>query len=244
MDRLDALRKLYDSLEHLKSRCGGMLTLSSCHGRLKWPERGIYFFFEPGEVRRESGDGPRVVRVGTHALTTTSKTSLWRRLSQHAGRKKSGGGNHRGSIFRLLVGEAMMRRDGLQEPASWGVKGDLTAAAEKLGWQASDLRVSERPLEQAVSEYIGRLPFLIAAAEDTAGPSSARGFIERNAIALLSNYGRSPIDPPSSGWLGNWSTRDRVKGSGLWNNKHVDEEWSPELLTALDQCISRTSSIG
>ena len=29
-----------------------------------------------------------------------------------------------------------------------------------------------------------------------------RGYIERNAIALLSNYGKPAIDPPSPGWLG------------------------------------------
>jgi len=34
-------------------------------------------------------------------------TTLWARLSQHRGSAKSGGGNHRCSIFRLLVGRAL-----------------------------------------------------------------------------------------------------------------------------------------
>jgi hypothetical protein len=33
--------------------------------------------------------------------------------------------------------------------------------------------------------------------DDEPGPQSLRGCIERNAIALLSNYGKLPIDPPS-----------------------------------------------
>ena len=63
---------------------------------------------EDGECRSDSGDGLRVVRVGTHALTSSSRTTLWKRLSQHKGQKASGGGNHRGSIFRLLVGSTVL----------------------------------------------------------------------------------------------------------------------------------------
>jgi hypothetical protein len=35
---------------------------------MSWPRRGVYFFFENGEMRSETGTGPRVVRVGTHAM--------------------------------------------------------------------------------------------------------------------------------------------------------------------------------
>ena len=71
---------------------------------MDWPKRGVYFFFKPGETRRDGT--PRVVRVGTHALKTGSGTSLWDRLSKHRGNlagRSPGAGNHRGSIFRLHV---------------------------------------------------------------------------------------------------------------------------------------------
>jgi hypothetical protein len=55
----------------------------------------VYFFREAGETRCDSGNGPRIVRVGTHALKAGSSTKLWTRLSQHRG-KSAGGGNHRG----------------------------------------------------------------------------------------------------------------------------------------------------
>src|SRR5690242_13971991 len=104
MDRRADLIRFYEILGTLEKKVGGKRTLAECDGRMPWPRRGVYFFFEPGEVRSDSGGGPRVVRVGTHALANGSTTTLWRRLSQHRGSKRSGGGNHRGSIFRLLVG--------------------------------------------------------------------------------------------------------------------------------------------
>lgn len=243
MNRLDAIKKLYEVLDQLAERCDGTRTLNGCHGRLNWPRRGVYFFFEEGEVRRESGNGQRVVRVGTHALSSGSKTSLWQRLSQHAGQKKSGGGNHRGSIFRLLVGEAMKRRDGLTEPASWGIGSHPAATAEKLAQTAGQVRSSESALEQAVSAYISRMPFLAVAVEDDAGPDSERGLIERNAIALLSNFGRSSLDAPSPSWLGSWSGRNRVRESGLWNNNHVDEEWSSDFFPIFAASAKRTAAL-
>ena len=59
------------------------------------------------EDRSDTGSGPRIIRVGTHALKTGSRTTLWTRLSQHKGQPGSGGGNHRGLIFRLIGGRAV-----------------------------------------------------------------------------------------------------------------------------------------
>jgi len=90
-----------------------------------------------------------------------------------------------------------------------------------------------------VSEYIRVLPFLFVAVEDEPGPASLRGVIERNSIALLSNYQRGALDPASSTWLGTQSGRDRVRMSGLWNNNHVNEEYEPAYLDLLERvCLS------
>jgi hypothetical protein len=58
--------------------------------------------------------------------------------------------------------------------------------------------------------------------------------IERNAIALLSNYGKAVIDPPSPDWLGRHCDRERVRISGLWNNNHVDEAYDPGFLDLME----------
>lgn len=85
------------------------------------PNRGVYFFFDENEPRSDSGCGPRVVRVGTHGLTVGSKSSLRARLAQHRGTIGTGSGNYRGSIFRLLVGQALISKEALDVP-TWGKK--------------------------------------------------------------------------------------------------------------------------
>jgi hypothetical protein len=82
------------------------------------------------------------------------------------------------------------------------------------------------------------MPFLWLAVEDEAGPESQRGYIERNSIALLSNYNRAPLDPPSPGWLGFHCNREKVRNSGLWNSSHVDETYDPEFLDEVDRLVS------
>jgi hypothetical protein len=160
--------------------------------------RGVYFFFEPSEGRSDSGGGPRVVRIGTHALGSGSRSTLRQRLGQHRG-ALSGGGNHRGSIFRLLVGQALLAKGGLRSCTSWAVKGTAADASASLGIDRDKLVCAEASVEQAVSAYLGTLPFLWASVDDGPSPDSQRGFIERNAIGLLSNYGRTVLDPPQPG---------------------------------------------
>ena len=89
-----------------------------------------------------------------------------------------------------------------------------------------------------VSQVIGRMPFLWLPLEDEAGPVSRRGYIERNSIALLSNYNRPLIDPPSQDWLGRHCDRERVRNSGLWNSNHVDESHDPAFSVELDRLVS------
>jgi hypothetical protein len=230
--RLEHLKEFYRLLGRLELANGGARLLADCTGRQGWPRRGVYFFREQGEERADTGSGPRIVRVGTHALKAGSSTSLWTRLSQHRGQARTGGGNHRGSIFRLIVGTALITRDG-HTCESWD---DRRSAAPK------EVRAGELKLEQEVSRTIGAMPFLWLAIDDDPGPDSARGFIERNAIALLSNFGKEPIDPPSPSWLGYHCSRERVRASGLWNNNHVDESYDPAFLTRMEQLVGQSGA--
>lgn len=197
---------------------------------MNWPQRGVYFFTEACEERNESGNGPRVVRVGTHALKLNGRTTLWNRLSQHRGRSRNGRGNHRGSIFRLIVGKSLMARDGYNFP-TWGDKSSASREA----------RNDEVRLEEEVSRVIGAMPFLWLPINDEPGPESLRGLIERNSIALLSNYGREKIDPASDNWLGHHCDRARVRSSGLWNSNHVDEPYDPAFLDKLERLVDHAA---
>lgn len=226
--RLDDIRQFYELLGQLERKLGGTRTLAPSHLAAAWPERGVYFFFEPGETRSTSGSGPRVVRVGTHALKTDSTTTLWSRLRQDRGNlggARPDGGNHRVSIFRLHVGTALIAKQPDRWPPEitrwWAVGSDAPAS----------VRDREYPLEQAVSKYIRTMPLLWLAINDAPGPGSLRGYIERNSIALLSGTNRDvAVDRPSPGWLGRWATSEAVQQSGLWNVNHLNEPNDPEFL--------------
>ena len=227
--KTDDLVRFYTALEHLESGVGGKRGLSRCDGKMDWPERGVCFFFENGESRSGSGDGPRIVYVGTHALTRSSKRTLWNRLSQHRGSVKTGGGNHRGSILRLLIGEALMEQDPGCRINTWG-KGSSTPP---------DVRAAEFELERMVSRVVGEMPFLWLEVDDSPGSESLRGYIKRNAIALLSNYHGTPVDQASDNWLGCCSPREKVQHSGLWNQRHVEDNYDPEFLSELESFVSK-----
>ena len=227
--RTDDLVRFYAALERLESAGGEKRRLSHCHSRMDWPKRGVCFFFEHGESQTHSGDGQRVVFVGTHAVTRGSKASLWNRLSTHRGPTKTGGGNDRGSIFRLLVGEALAECDPECRVDTWG-KGSSALA---------DVRATESELEQMVSRVIGEMPFLWLEVDDEPGSESLRDYVKRNAVALLSGYNGVPVDPPSGGWLGNHSSREKVRRSGLWNQEHVGGNYDPGFLSALEDLVAR-----
>lgn len=206
-------------MEELQEQCGGFRRLADCIGRMAWPKRGVYFFFENGENRSDSGIGLRVVRVGSHALTQSSRTTLWSRLQQHRGNANGEEGNHRGSVFRLLIGDAIIkdREAGTfadQASTLWGVGGNAPA----------DVRNRERPIENAVCKYLGNMPFLWIGINADPGPNCPRGILERNCIGLLSNYHKEKsLDPPSKTWLGHHSSKETVRNSGLWNQNHIGE---------------------
>lgn len=227
--RLADLHRFYELMAELDTRTRGKRLLQDCHGRMDWPQRGVYFFFEDEEMRTHSRNESRVVRIGTHALKSGSRTTLWKRLSQHKGVARSGGGNHRGSIFRLIVGTALLDRDGLKSE-SWDNR-QPTAPRE--------MRLAEQPIEQTVSGVIGAMPFLWLDVGDDAGAESERGIIERGSIALLSNWRNEPIDPSSDSWLGNYCNRERVRKSGLWNSNHVDEAYDPRFLDVLERRVEQ-----
>ncbi len=226
MNRLSDIVHFYTILDRLEKHQCGKKTLASCNGRMNWPRRGVYFFFENGEFRTDTGTGDRVVRVGTHAVRTGSRTTLWRRLAQHRG-TLSGGGHHRGSIFRSLIGDSAARQHSPYSPLTWGQDKTASAAIRKL----------EADHEQLVSRIIGAMQFIVLEIDDEPASTSLRALIERNSINLLSNYGRKKIDPPSPDWLGHHSSRERVCGSGLWNQDYVNKDYDPRFLDTLERLV-------
>jgi len=234
MSRKQDLERFYSLLNRLETKVNDKRKLKNCNGRINWPNRGIYFFFAHDEWR-DDGSQLRVTRIGTHALKKDSKTTLWNRLRQHRGFNRGSfpdGGNQRGSIFRRIVGEAIIKKKGLENEYPHWSQGS-TASRE--------IREHEYELEKRVSSYIRALPFLWLKIDDKSSPDSDRGYIERNSIALLSNYQKDTIDERSKDWLGYHSPKHKIRRSGLWNSNHVDERYDPAFLDILERYIEEWS---
>lgn len=221
--REEDIERFYVLLKRLEERVGGKRRLGKRSGRMKWPRRGVYFFFEEGECRKNPSDGLRVVRVGTHALKRGAKSRLWGRLSQHRGVLKHGGGYHGHSIFRYHVGLALAKRDDRPKPESW------------------KKHKSDCDLERRVSEHIRNMPLLWLNVPDAPRPESQRGCIEANAIQLLTDTSGYFADSPSRTWLGHYSQNQRIRNSGMWNAVHTGEQkYDPSFLDIMRDCIENT----
>lgn len=234
MTRLAHVKRFYQLLDEVALQLGGTRRLADCSGKSGWPLKGVYFFFEEGENRSTSGNGARVVRVGTHATNNKSRATLWHRLHAHRGYLRGalvGGGNCRGSIFRRHLGAAFIQRDSLNVH-TW----DRGQSAPR------DVREAEHEIERLVSRYIGAMPFLwleVSAGND--GGQLMRCRIEANSIGLLSNqqsqHTGGPIDPSSPSWIGGNSPRAAIRDSGLWNVDHVAEEYDESFLEDLQALV-------
>jgi len=188
-----------------KRKLGDLLNSS-----LKMPLQGVYFFFENGELRDCSKE-QRVVRIGTHAAQAKSKASIKQKLSHHKG-PESLYGNHRASVFRELIGYSVINKQNLTIK-SWGIRKEKSNLA---------VIQSEKFLEKQVSEYIRNMNFMILEVPGDSSKDNDRAIIERNSIALLSNYNRIPINAPSVDWMGNLCLKPKIIESGLWNSNYVE----------------------
>ncbi|MDQ3699330.1 MAG: hypothetical protein M3442_00235 [Chloroflexota bacterium] len=184
MARLQGIKRFYTALYRLRQRLGGYQSLSG-ESLPAIPVRGgIYFLFEPGEVRSHSGRSARVVRVGKAA-------NLRARLYAHHGAAS-------------LRGPSVV---GWHPHFHWYVQEALDSGRKHL----------KGAVGQSAGVTIKCMQFLWLPISDT----QERERLETNSIRLLSNYGRTPIDPASPKWLGHRSPRPQVQQSHVWNVQNV-----------------------
>ena len=101
------------------------------------------------------------------------------------------------------------------------------------------VRAGEADHEKQVSTHIGAMSVLWVDVPDEPGPESARAYVERNSIALLSNR-LAPFERPSAAWLGRFSAREAIRQSGLWNLNYLQLEFDPAFLEVLRDSVERT----
>lgn len=213
------LRSIYGLLSQAIER-GDSFLLAELSTR-SLPRKGVYIFLDDAELNF-LGDCPRIVRIGTHGVSAGSKSTLRNRLRNHLGTAE-GGGNHRGSIFRLHVGQALLTRDGRHRDfPSWGSGQDAPL----------EVRGSESVLEREVGQYLRRLRVVVIELDDPSSKKSLRAYVESNLIALLTEGG-APLDVPNPNWLGKWADADAIRSSGLWNVRDVGRRYDARAISLL-----------
>ena len=85
--RIEDLDRLYSLLDRLANGVGGRRFLGSSSAKSNWPDKGLYFFFEPTQFRMLSPFDLRVVRVGTHGVSTGIK-ELTLESAENASRRR------------------------------------------------------------------------------------------------------------------------------------------------------------
>ncbi len=160
------------------------------------PQNGIYLLFEKGE---EGHGSNRIVRIGTH----TGVGQLQSRLKQHFIRE-----NKDRSIFRKNIGRAYLSKSGDPFLADWEI--DLTKRAAKEKYQSRINLNHQQEIEMIVSKII----------QDnfTFSVFQVRSKEERLRIEslLISTVSLCNECFPSVSWLGQYSPKEKIVGSGLW----------------------------
>ena len=163
------------------------------------------------------------------ALPTHFLISCGKNKQPHRSRAAELYGNHRASVFRLHVGEAIIRRDNLRARfPEWGKNQN----AER------PIVEGERELEGLVTSYISRLQLQCIEVTDRASKNSARSTIEKSSIALFTER-LVPVEPPSSSWLGLHSAHESIVRTGLWNVRDTGKKADFQVIELISNRLSQ-----
>lgn len=172
------------------------------YGAAELPTDGVYFLFEEGETAH---GGERVVRVGSHR----GDGQLPGRLEEHFMNE-----NKDRSIFRKNVGRALLNREDDPFLEDWNL--DLTSREmrerheERIDFAKQDC-VEDRVTNRIQQDF----SFSVISVDSR----ERRRQLEKQVIAAVSLCNQCG---PSDEWLGRWSTKKKIRESGLWQEHHVN----------------------
>ena len=66
--RVADMARFYDLLDHLAVRVGALRVLADCTGRMKWPQRGVYFRHRHAHRVEEPYATPRPCPAGSCSM--------------------------------------------------------------------------------------------------------------------------------------------------------------------------------
>jgi len=207
MDAVEICRRIHEALDALPRWHEPSQNL---------PLKGIYFFYEDGEMCSHTGKH-RIVRVGIHG----ERSSLRKRLMQHYRL------NREGSVFRKHLGSALLKKAGVvdNEIREWNKK------RRSLRW--AEFKDTEREVSKLLRS---KFFFRVVSVED---PNERK----RLEVKLIATLASCPSCKPSDSWLGQFAWNEKVKRSGLWNSNFVysPTEISREDVATFEQLACETS---
>jgi len=176
------------------------------------PRSGIYFFYEDGELEGHGGNGPRIVRVGTH-----KKRNLRSRIGEHFvlndrkmdfGRSKPKPSDR--SIFRKNIGRVLLNRDRDLYLSTWEIDFTKRVNRDQLGHLRNIEK--EREIESNVTRILReRFRFRFIIIESETDRIGAKGLESR----LIGTLAKCKVCRPSRHWLGRASPESKIMTYGL-----------------------------
>ncbi|MGB2697923.1 MAG: hypothetical protein WBD28_08735 [Candidatus Zixiibacteriota bacterium] len=185
------------------------------------PQKGIYFFYEKGEIWAHGRDNPRIVRIGTH-----KNRNFRSRIKEHFLLDESKMGFDKDkpkpsdrSIFRKNIGRALLNRDRDDYLQVWKIDFMTRGKRECLGHKRDIDK--EKRIESTITRILReRFSFRFIVIESQTERMGSKG-LESSLIGTVSHC---KLCTPSNGWLGHFSPQKRIKNSGLWLVQHIDSE--------------------
>ena len=189
-----SLHEIFNKLERLKFP----------FNEEKIPLNGIYVLFEKNETSHNTN---RIVRIGTH----TGKDQLISRLKQHFINE-----NKDRSIFRKNIGRAILNKSKDSFLEFW--ERDLTTKEVREKYSKLIDFSKQKEIEKQVTKYLqDNFSFVVFKLDD----KDKRLELESKLISTVSLCKECS---PSSNWLGNYSTKEKIGGSGLWLVNELGKE--------------------
>ncbi|WP_349409358.1 hypothetical protein [Pseudalkalibacillus sp. SCS-8] len=181
------------------------------------PDNGIYILFEKGE---SAHNVDRVVRVGTH----TGVGKLRSRLNEHFLVE-----NKNRSIFRKNIGRAILNKQEDPYLKLWEL--DTTTRKNKERYQKLLDMEYQKEIEKEITRIIqNNFSFVVLELTD----KQVRLNLEAKIISEISNC---KICNSSKSWLGNYSPKEKIRESGLWQvNNLYKQGLSTGDLNILESC--------
>ncbi len=203
------------------------------------PLRGIYFFYEEGEIWGHGNEKLRIVRIGTHR-----GNNFRNRISEHflINERKMDFDKNKPkpadrSIFRKNLGRALLNRNNDPYLKIWEI--DFLPRDNRDKYKDSRDIEKEKSIEEQITKILrDRFFFRFIIIENDDERIGSKG-LESRLIATVSGCKNCK---GSKDWLGNYSPKKQIRTSGLWLTQHLNaEEISSEDMTIIEKLISKTN---